>query len=255
HLVCGEVSYILPCLGRIERDDQANGPQIVTTEDSTTCIHASFGKREPASDQLRSEPAIVAAIAKAALQPNPKVPWDEWVGDYSKVRDAIESTYPTDFRDFNQRMHQAGGFPRSNAARERIWKTASGKAEFCVPELLNATGFVDNDTRLRLITLRSNDQFNTTVYGYRDRFRGIEGTRRVVLMNSEDIARLGLTEGEQISLVSDADDGVHREVGGLRIVPYRIPLGCIGAYYPECNPLMPVAHHAKDSHVPAAKSV
>ncbi|NZA26313.1 FdhF/YdeP family oxidoreductase [Luteimonas sp. SJ-92] len=255
HLVCGEVALLLPCLGRLERDIQAGGDQTVTTEDSTACIHASFGTHEPASRALLSEPAIVAGIAEAALEPRPEVPWREWVADYGRVRDAIEATYPEQFRDFNRRMREPGGFPRPIAARERRWKTDSGKAEFMVPEVLCATGFEDAANLLRLITLRSNDQFNTTIYGYRDRFRGIEGTRRVVLVGERDIARLGLRAGQLVDLVGDDGDGVEREVGGLRVVPYDVPEGCIVGYYPECNPLISVAHHAIDSHVPAGKSV
>ncbi|NYZ63304.1 FdhF/YdeP family oxidoreductase [Luteimonas deserti] len=255
HLVCGRTALLLPCLGRLEKDNQRSGDQCVTIEDSTTCIHASFGTSAPASDHLRSEPAIVAGIAQALWPDDARVPWQAWVDDYGLVRDAIEETYPDQFRDFNARLHTPGGFPRPVAARERRWETPSGKAQFHAPARLSATGFEDAEGRYRLLTIRSNDQFNTTVYGYRDRFRGIEGTRRVVLMHEDDIAEAGLTDGEQIALVCDADDGVERLVGGLRVVPYLIPRGCIAAYYPECNPLMPVAHHAIDSHVPAAKSI
>ena len=258
HLLCARETLLLPCLGRIEEDVQATGAQHVSIEDSTTCIHGSLGISPPVADTLRSEPAIVAALAQAILPPERAalVPWQEWVGDYARVRDAIEATYPDQFRDFNARLHTPGGFPRPVAARERRWETGSGKAEFHVPDVLCATGFEDRAGRFRLLTVRSNDQFNTTVYGYRDRFRGIEGTRRVVLMHEDDIAGLGLDEGEQITLVADFDDDPEvREVGGLRPIPYRIPRGCIAAYYPECNPLIPVSHHAIDSHVPAGKSV
>ena len=258
HLLCGRETLLLPCLGRIEEDVQATGVQKVSIEDSTTCIHASLGTSAPVADGLRSEPAIVAALAQAILPPERAalVPWQQWVGDYAQVRDAIEATYPDQFRDFNARLHTPGGFPRPVAARERRWETESGKAEFHVPDVLCATGFEDRPGRYRLLTVRSNDQFNTTVYGYRDRFRGIEGTRRVVLMHEDDIAELGLDEGEHITLVADFDDDQNvREVGGLRPIAYRIPRGCIAAYYPECNPLIPVSHHAIDSHVPAGKSV
>ena len=255
HLVCGEVSLLLPCLGRLERDTQASGDQVVSTEDSTACIHASFGDHQPAAPTLRSEPAIVAGIAMATLEPNPRVPWQDWVDDYARVRDAIEATYPEQFRDFNARLGTPGGFPRPNPARERRWQTPSGKAEFVVPDTLDASGLGEREGRLRLMTVRSNDQFNTTVYGYHDRFRGIDGTRRVVLMGDDDMRRLGLAEGEQVELVADYDDGVERAVGGLRVTRARLPAGCIAGYYPECNPLLASSHHAIDAHVPAGKSI
>ena len=255
HLIHGAVSYILPCLGRIERDVQASGAQSVSMEDATSCIHGSKGQVEPASPELLSEPKIVAELAKAALAPNPRVDWDGWLADYSRVRDAIETTYPDQFRDYNARLFQPGGFHRPNSARERQWKTETGKANFLLPTGLSATGFEDADGVLRLITLRSNDQFNTTIYGYEDRFRGVSGTREIVFMNSADMRRHALAEGDAVTLVTHADDGVPREVSGLRVVSYNIPEGCIGAYYPECNPLIPVWHHAEESMVPAAKSI
>jgi molybdopterin-dependent oxidoreductase alpha subunit len=255
HLVNGEVAYLLPCLGRIERVVENGKAQVLSTEDATSCVHASVGKAVPASPDLLSETRIVAELAKATLPPNPRVPWDAWASDYATIRDAIEQTYPDQFRDFNRRMWQPGGFHRPNPAREREWKTATGKANFIVPPSLVATGFDDAPDRFRLMTMRSNDQFNTTVYGYDDRFRGIHGTRDVVLMNQADIVRLGLREGQAVKLVSDAGDGIDREVGGLQVVAYDIPEGCIGGYYPECNPLIPLSHHTLESMMPAAKSV
>lgn len=257
HLVHGEISYVLPCLGRIEIDEQETGPQAVSVEDSTTCIHGSRGFANPASPDLLSEPRIVAELAKATLPQETNVPWDQWVADYARIRDAIERTYPDDFRDFNARMWQPGGFPRPVGARERKWKTETGKANFIVPRSLDETlGIADsNHDVLKLITVRSNDQFNTTVYGYHDRFRGIKGTRRVILMNRNDIIRLGFEEGEMVSLRTAVDDGVHREVTGMRVTPYDIPEGCCASYYPECNPLIPLWHHAERSKVPAAKSI
>jgi len=177
------------------------------------------------------------------------------VDDYARIRDAIEATYPEQFRDFNARLRTPGGFPRPVAARERRWQTPSGKAEFVVPATLDASGLGDREGRLRLMTVRSNDQFNTTVYGYRDRFRGIDGTRRVVMMCDADMQRLGLAEGELVELVGDYDDGVDRAVGGLRVTRARLPAGCVVGYYPECNPLLASAHHAIDAHVPAGKSI
>ncbi len=255
HLVPGKESWILPCLGRSERDMQATGAQAVSMEDSFSHIYGSVGKAKPASDTLLSEPAIVAGIAKAVLPDNPNVPWDAWVGDYALVRKAIEDCYPDKFANFNERLFEPGGFWKGNPASHRKWETESGKAEFNVPRALNAAGFADKADRFRLITLRSNDQFNTTIYGYDDRFRGIRGTRMVAMMNREDIARLGLTAGQKITLESDADDQVDRAVEGLMVVEYNIPAGCIGGYYPELNYLIPLEHHALESHVPAGKSV
>ena len=255
HLFPGKVTYLLPCLGRIEEDVQASGPQVVTVEDSTSCIHGSRGKVEPASPALLSEPAIVAGIAKQILPPNPHVDWDAWVADYTRIRTAIEETYPEVFPDFNNRLFTPGGFWKGNKAAERIWLTPSKKAEFLAAPKLSATGFDDAAGRYRLMTLRSNDQFNTTVYGYHDRFRGIKGTRDVLLMHTDDIAAAGLHEGQIVALESDAGDGKRRRREGLIVTPYDIPRGCLGAYYPESNVLMPVEHHAEQSHVPAAKSV
>ena len=260
HLVTGEVSYILPCLGRTEIDRQATGEQRHTTEDSTACIRAWRGAAEPAGELLLSEPAIVARLAKAALEPNPNLDWDAWVGNYDLIREAIAESYPEIFHDFNVRMMEPGGFHRPLGASQRRWDTETGKANFINPPELAA----DPDTEeggherhdvLQMMTLRSNDQFNTTVYGYDDRFRGIHGTRAVIMMNRNDIVRLGLAEGDQIEAVTEVDDGVHRSVGPLRVTPYNIPEGCCAGYYPECNVLLPVWHHAKRSKVPAAKSI
>ena len=255
HLVPGEVSYILPCLGRIEKDVQASGAQSVAVEDSTSCIHGSVGVRAPASPDLLSEPAIVAALAQATLPPNPRVPWAAWVGDYATVRDAIAETYPQFFADMNGRMFTPGGFYKGNRARDRHFDTASGRAEFSVPAMLDAAGFDDAPGRFRLITLRSNDQFNTTVYGYHDRFRGVQGTRDVLFISPADMAAAGLAEGDIVGLATDHKDGIPRRLDGLRVHAYALPRGCIGAYYPEANVLMPVSHHAEQSFVPAAKSV
>ncbi|TCU51760.1 molybdopterin-dependent oxidoreductase alpha subunit [Novosphingobium sp. PhB57] len=255
HLINGEIAYLLPCLGRSEEDEQESGAQAVTMEDSLSCIHGSLGKNKPASEHLMSEVAIVAGIAKATLPPNPKVTWDEWTASYATIRDNIEETYPEQFHDFNARVFTPGGFYRGNSARERVWKTESGKAEFSIPKSMTSIGFTPAVGRYRLVTLRSNDQFNTTIYGYSDRLRGIEGTRDVVLMNPEDIAASGLTNGQVVSLASDAGDGVHRQVDGLTITPFLLPRGCIAAYYPEMNPLIPLWYHDEHSKTPAAKGV
>jgi molybdopterin-dependent oxidoreductase alpha subunit len=255
HLFAGKVTYLLPCLGRIEEDRQASGPQVVTVEDSTGCIHGSRGKATPASPHLLSEPAIVAGIATQILPANPALDWDAWVADYALIREAIQATYPALFKDYNARLFTPGGVWKGNKASERIWETPSKKAEFLAPAALCATGFADAPGRFRLMTLRSNDQFNTTIYGYHDRFRGVKGTRDVLFMHAADIAEAGLREGQIVALESDAGDGVHRRRDGLIVTRYDIPRGCLGAYYPECNVLMPVEHFAEQSHVPAAKSV
>ncbi len=255
-LVHGEISYILPCLGRIEVDVQTSGPQAVSMEDSTGCMHGSRGQVKPASPDLLSEPRIVAELAKAAA-PRCTIPWDDWVGDYSKIRDAIAAVYPEIFHDFNARLWKPGGFHRPIEARKRVWKTKTGKANFIVPKTLSSDIDVAPEQRdvVQLITLRSNGQFNTTVYNYDDRFRGIYGSRHVVLMHRDDIDRFGLSEGQKVVLATAVDDGVVREVEGLQVVAYDIPQGCIAGYYPECNPLLPLWHYAEKSKTPAAKSI
>lgn len=254
HLIPGEVTYLLPCLGRIEIDEQETGPQSVSMEDSTACIHGSRGQREPVSPHVRSEPFIVAGLAKATLPPNPKVDWDRWVGDYALVRDAIEATYPKRFKDFNARMFQPGGFPRPLAARERKWNTPNRRANFTLPESLS-NRLKQGPDIYQLITLRADGQFNTTIYSEDDRFRGVTGGRNVLLMNERDMARLKLKKGDIVSLSTAVDDGFRRELGGLTVLPYGIPEKCIGGYYPECNVLIPLDHYARNSKVPAAKSV
>ena len=257
HLVHGEISYVLPCLGRIEIDRQASGEQAVSMESSVGHMHGSRGAAAPASELLRSEPAIVAGIAKATLAPNPSAPWDEWVGDYSLVRDAIARTYPEIFHDFNERMWTPGGFARPLGARKRVWKTETGKANFIVPKSLAEDPDMPaaGPDVLRLTTIRSIGQFNTTIYDHDDRYRGIQGTRMVLLMNRADIDRLGLSENDVVTASAVANDGVMREVTGLLVRPYDIPQGCVAGYYPECNPLIPLWHHAEGSKVPAAKSI
>jgi anaerobic selenocysteine-containing dehydrogenase len=175
----------------------------------------------------------------------------------ASIRDAIAQTYPTIFHDFNARMCTPGGFHRPPPASERKWETKSGKAEFLTPTTL----FEDPDVHgidentLRLFTLRSDSQFNTTIYDLDDRFRGVHGSRMVLLMNKGDIDRLGLSADQEITLETVADDGAERRVGGLKIKSFDLPAGCVGGYYPECNPLLPLWHYAKQSKVPAAKSI
>ena len=255
HLFPGKHAYILPCLGRYETDQQASGAQSITSEDSFSMINGSTGHRAPVSNAVRSELAIVTGLAKVAVAPNPKLKWDEWTASYGLVRDLIEATYPDDFRDYNKRMFEAGGFYRGNDAHQRIWKTESGRAVFTTTGRLNSLGFKRAPGRFRLMTLRSNDQFNTTIYGYSDRFHGIEGTRDVLLMHPADIAEAGLTNGQTVRMITDVGDGIDRQLGGLKLVAYQIPRETVASYYPECNVLVPVTHHDELSQTPASKSV
>ena len=255
HLFPGKQAYILPCLSRFEADRQASGDQVITTEDSFSMISGSIGYLEPASDMLKSELAIVTGIAKATVAAAPGLKWDDWTGNYALVRDLIEQTYPEDFRDYNARMFEPGGFYRGNGAHQRIWKTPEGKAVFTTPGQLNSLGFQDAPGRYRLITMRSNDQFNTTIYGYSDRLRGLEGSRNILLMCPDDIAEAGLTDGQIVTVVTDVDDGQDRRLAGLTLTAYKLPRGTIAGYYPECNVLVPIAHHDQLSKTPASKSV
>ena len=256
-VIHGKAAYLLPCLGRIEIDRQATGVQFVTVEDTTGRFHASHGQVEPASEQLLSEPKIVARLAKATLPPNPKLDWEAWSGDYARVRDAIAGSYPAIFSNFNERIKDPKGFDRPLPARERRWVTPNGKANFISPRSLSEDPDLPlvREGVLTLITVRSNDQFNTTVYGYNDRLRGINGTRMVVLMNKDDMAERRLAEGEEVDLLGAAGDNVQRIVRRLRVVAYDVPRGCCVGYYPECNPLLPLWHFAEGSKVPAAKSI
>ena len=245
-VIHGKAAYLSPCLGRIEIDRQATGVQFVTVEDTTGRFHASHGQVEPASEQLLSEPKIVARLAKATLPPNPKLDWEAWSGDYARVRDAIAASYPAIFSNFNERIKDPRGFDRPLPARERRWVTPNGKANFISPRSLSEDPDLPlvREGVLTLITVRSNDQFNTTVYGYNDRLRGINGTRMVVLMNKDNMAERGLAEGQEVDLLCAAGDNVQRIVRGLRVVAYDVPRGCCVGYYPECNPLLPLWHFA-----------
>jgi molybdopterin-dependent oxidoreductase alpha subunit len=256
-LIHGKAAYLLPCLGRIELDRQASGRQFVTVEDTTGRFHASHGQVEPAGENLLSEPKIIAGIAKATLASAPKVDWEAWSDDYALIRDAIAESYPAIFANFNARIAAPNGFDRPLPARERKWQTKTGKANFITPNSLSEDPDIPccRDGILTLITIRSNDQFNTTVYGYEDRLRGIHGTRMVVLLNARDMHERGIQDGETVDLIGDAGDDVNRSVTGMRAIAYDIPPGACAGYFPECNPLLPLWHHAKGSKVPAAKSI
>ena len=255
HLVHGKASYLLPCLARPEEDLQSTGRQAVSIEDSFSHIHGSIGRRAPASDNLLSELAIVAGIAKHTLPGRPKWRWDEWTADYGLVRDLIAQTYPDQFHDFNARMFLPGGFYRGNSARDRVWKTKSGKAQFTAPTVMSALGIGDAPGRYHLITIRSNDQFNTTIYGFSDRLRGLEGSRMILLINPSDMQRAALRAGDVVNLIGDAEDGDMRSVAGLTVTPFDLPDGCLGGYYPEMNPLVPLWYHDRMSKTPASKGV
>jgi len=250
HLVCGQEAIVLPCLGRTERDVQAGGAQFVSVENSMSVVHASRGDLPPASELLRSEPWIVARLAAAVLGGRTRTAWSELVEDYDRVRERIERVIPG-FADYNRRVRMPGGFVLPSGARERRFETPSGRAHFtrhALPELAVASG------RLRLTTIRSHDQFNTTVYGLDDRYRGVRGDRRVVFVHPADIAAAGLAPGERVDLTSHFR-GETRRVDGFRVVPYDLPRGCAAAYFPEANPLVPLEDAAEKSRTPAYKSV
>lgn len=259
HLTPGKVSYLLPCLGRTDRDVQQTGEQAVSMEDSLSHIYGSLGSATPPGEEVRSEVEIVCRLAKATLSGNnPNLRWDDWTADYSLIRDLIEATYPDQFKDFNGRLFIPGGFYRGNSARERTWNTESGKAQFTTPDTISALGeplsdATSSDGRMTLVTLRSNDQFNTTIYGFSDRLRGLQGDRNIVLINRDEMRRFDLQDGEKITLVSDLNDGIDRRVSGLTVTAYDLPDGCVAGYYPELNPLVPLSYHEKNSGTPAYK--
>ena len=250
HLTKGKVSFILPCLGRTERDLQASGEQFVSVENSTGVVHKSKGGKSPVSDQLKSEPAIVAGIAKAVLGDKSHIDWDGWVADYDRIRDAIEATIPG-FQKYNDRVRNPGGFYLPNGAREGKFHTADSKARFtCNQPAEHRLG----KDQLLMMTIRSHDQFNTTIYGLHDRYRGIFNERRVVLMNHSDIDRLGFKADDKVDIVS-VYSGVERRAEGFILVPYDIPQKCIGTYFPEANNVVPFDQFAHTSRTPISKSV
>jgi molybdopterin-dependent oxidoreductase alpha subunit len=253
HLLVGKHTFLLPCLGRTERDMQAGGPQAVTVEDSMSMVHASRGKLTPASEALRSEPAIVAGMAAATL-PHSCVPWMSLVEDYDRIRDAIEAVFP-DFKDYNERIRVPGGFRLPLPPTERIWKTPSGKAQF-----LRFAGLEEDPVRkdpsiLKLTTVRSHDQYNTTIYGYDDRYRGVFGRRDVVFMNKDDLAELGIAEGDAIRVETAFGGAEERSMSNVIAVAYDIVKGAVATYYPEGNCLIPLSYTDKVSGTPSYKSV
>jgi len=250
HLITGEQALILPCLGRTEKDFQKSGEQFVSVEDTTGVIHMSRGVLKPASDQLRSEPAIVAGIARAALGKKTTVNWEGLVDDYDRIREHIEHVVPG-FTQYNVRVRQPGGFYLPNAPHEGQFKTESKRAKFTthqIPEHDLKSG------QLLLTTIRSHDQFNTTIYGETDRYRGISKGRRIVFLNSEDIDRLALQKDQWVDLISHFESETRR-AERFKVVPYEIPPGCAAAYFPETNVLVPIRNVADGSNQPASKSI
>lgn len=261
HVVHGQKALILPCLGRTEIDVQAGGPQSVSVEDSMSMVHLSAGLNPPASEHLLSEPMVVARLASATL-PHSKVPWAWLVADYARIRDKIEAVFD-DFHGFNARVAQPGGFRLRNTASERVWKTASGKAEFRTHALPKDTQQqrARRDAQpggaavMTLATVRSHDQYNTTIYGWDDRYRGVYGQRRVLFINEADMAEQGFKAGGWVDITSVFDGEAPRRVDGFLLVAYDIPRGCLASYYPETNALLPLSSVADGAGTPTSKAI
>ena len=250
HLVHGREALILPCLGRTEKDHQRSGLQQVTVEDSMSMVHLSVGMKEPASPELLSEPAIVAGIARATL-PNSRTPWEEYVADYDRIRDKMAEAI-AGFEDCNRRARQPLGFRLRQPARELVFLTDTGRANFstaALPDLVPPHG------RLVLATMRSHDQFNTTIYSDNDRYRGVKNLRTLLLMNGDDMRERGLEEFALIDITSFAKDGTARSVRGYRAVRYNIPSGCAAGYMPELNILCPIGDYSAQSDQPLMKQL
>ncbi len=250
HLVHGRRALILPCLGRTERDLQLRGEQFVTVENSMGVVHASRGSMPPASSHLLSEPGIISGLARAVFGQEDRVDWKGMVEDYDRIRERISRVIPG-FEDFNRRVRDPGGFYLPNGPREGRFLTPEGKARFTVHPLSRielAPG------QLLMMTIRSHDQYNTTLYGLDDRYRGIRAGRRVVLMHPEDIRAQGLSEGQAVDLTSHFQ-GQTRVARHFVVVPYRIPRGCAATYFPETNVLVPVDSFAEKSRTPTSKSI
>jgi molybdopterin-dependent oxidoreductase alpha subunit len=250
HTITGEQALILPCLGRTELDVQASGPQVVSVEDSMSVVHASRGRLKPASEHLLSEVSVVTRLARATFGDSDVVPWAELEADYSRIRERIEHVVPG-FEDFNKRLDD--GFVLPHPPRDaRVFPTATGKARFTANtlEVLRVP-----EGALLLQTVRSHDQYNTTIYGLDDRYRGIKHGRRVVFVNPEDLSALGVSDGAMVDLVGVYEDGIERRAPGFRVVSYPTARGCCAAYFPETNVLVPLDSTADGSNTPTSKSV
>jgi molybdopterin-dependent oxidoreductase alpha subunit len=250
HLITGQCALILPCLGRTEIDLQANGPQFVTVENSMGVVHSSQGRLTPASSGLLSETAIICRIAAATLGANSSVAWSAFEKNYDLIRQHIEAVIPG-FENFNQRVRQAGGFELPNAVKQRRFDTRSGLAEITINSL-NPIQLTSD--QLLLQTFRSHDQFNTTIYGTNDRYRGIKSERRVLFMNSDDMQARGLVAEQPVDITSYFA-GETRTAELFLVIPYQTPKGCAAAYYPEANVLVPITSQAAGSGTPTSKSV
>ncbi|MBW8812671.1 MAG: FdhF/YdeP family oxidoreductase [Caulobacterales bacterium] len=255
HLLPGREGFLLPCLGRTEIDAQASGRQAVTVEDSMSMVHASRGLNPPASPDLKSEVAIVAGLARATFGPQDPVDWEGLTADYDGIRDLIAQALPDLFAGYNEKIRVPGGFRLPVAPSERIWKTASGKANFLVHRADEGSDPRRGDPDvLVLTTLRSHDQYNTTIYGANDRYRGVFGRRDVVFAHPDDLAARGLADGDRVDLAAAFDAEGTRVVRGFTAVARDLPRGCLAAYYPEANVLVSLDDHDRRSGTPAYKS-
>ncbi|MBB4349357.1 FdhF/YdeP family oxidoreductase [Aliirhizobium cellulosilyticum] len=254
HLLAGKTCIVLPCLGRTDLDTQSSGPQSVTVEDSMSMVHASRGFLNPPSQFLKSEPAILAGIAKATLGARYDIDWDGLIENYDRIRDKIEIVFP-DFRDFNKRVRVRGGFRLDVPASYREWRTATSKANFLIAPGLDEDPRLKDPEMLVLATMRSHDQYNTTVYGLDDRYRGVFGRRDVIFMSAEDLAARGLEDGDLIDVHAVAKDGPQRSVRGYTAITYNLPKGSVGGYYPEMNAIVALSHYDRKSGTPAYKGV
>ena len=249
-LATGEQALILPCLGRSEIDVQANGEQFVSTESTMLNVQMSKGIFKPASKHLRSEPWIVCQLAKTTLGQRTTVDWQAMADNYDNIRDSI-SRVVKGCDNYNEKVRKPGGFYLPNPPYEGKFGSKNGRAKFIASKLEK---IVMNDGQLLLTTIRSHNQFNTTIYGFNDRYRGIDGGRRVVFLHDEDIKSLGFKAGQIVDLTSHFDDG-ERHANRFAVVPYPIPRGCAAAYFPEANPLVPLGSIAEKSETPTSKSL
>jgi molybdopterin-dependent oxidoreductase alpha subunit len=252
HVVPGETALLLPCLGRTEVDRQVGGEQFVTVEDSMSCVHASRGSLAPASPMLRSEVAIVCGIAQATLGPDSPIPWSLYAGDYRAIREEVAAVVPG-FADYESKVLRKEGFTVPQGPRDRRqFDTSSKRAEFTV----NACEFPTVPPgRLMLQTIRSHDQYNTTIYGLDDRYRGIKNGRRVIFVHPDDLTELGFADGDLVDIISEWTDGSTRRAQQFRTVAYPTARGCAAAYFPEANVLVPLDSTAKRSNQPASKEI